>query len=142
MEYTREETAQRALRLIGVVAADEPPTADQMAGALVVLDSLWAETLDEAQADWDIATGIPSDAFVPLAQMLGAELAGEYSAASPMTRARAKLRLLAVIRKDGCKDECLTTEPCADYGNGAREVIYLPDEATDWNVGAPVYSES
>ncbi|MDT1061190.1 hypothetical protein RM190_04915 [Paracoccus sp. CPCC 101403] len=112
MEYTREETAQRALRLIGVVAADEPPTADEMAAALVVLDSIWAEAMDEARADWDIATGIPSDGFVPLAQMLGAELAGEYAVQSPMSRARAKLRLMAVIRRTQ-QGACCAHE---DYG--------------------------
>lgn len=117
MERTREETALRALRLIGVVASDEPGSADQMRGALDVLDSIWPEVLAEAQATWDIATGVPQEAFVPLAHLLAAELAGEYSVASPMTRARAKLRLLAAIRAREPR-ECCDYDPCADYGAG------------------------
>lgn len=113
MDRTREETALRALRLIGVVAQDEPATADQMRGALDVLESLWAELLTEAPATWGLATGIPPEAFVPLAQFLAAELAPEYGVAAPMTRARAKLRLLALIRP--AEPECRDHE-INDYG--------------------------
>ena len=100
MDMTREETALRALRMLGVVAADEQATADQEQSALTVLDGIWHEVLTEARATWDIATGVPQDAFVPLAQLLAAELAPEYAVAPPMSRPRAKLRLLAVIRPD------------------------------------------
>lgn len=115
MERTREEVAQRALRLIAVCAADEAPTADMMVGALDVLDSVWAEAMDEARAPWDVVTGVPAAGFVPLANLLAAELSGEYGVAAPMTRARAKLRLLAVIRPAIRWNDC-DTPPCADYG--------------------------
>ncbi|MDQ7262700.1 hypothetical protein NM680_12950 [Paracoccus sp. PS-1] len=142
MERTREETALRALRLIGVVATDEPGSADQMQGALMVLDSIWTEVRDEAQATWDIATGVPQDAFVPLANLLAAELAGEYAVPSPMSRARAKLRLLAVIRKTEPR-ECCDYDPCADYGAGARVVIIGGDNTpSGWDAGNPVYDVS
>lgn len=105
MDRTKEEVARRALRLIGVVASDEPPTDDQMAGALMTLDGIFAELRSLAVPTWDIATGVPAEAFVPMAQWLGAELAGEYVAPSPMTRARAKLRVLAVVRPDDRVDD-------------------------------------
>lgn len=119
MDRTDKEVALRGLRLIGVVAADEPATADQMSAALLVLSSVWAEVQAEAPATWDIVTGVPPEAFMPLAHLLAAELAGEYGVAAPMSGARAKLRLLAVIRLDDrcCDDNC---DPCADYGRGQR----------------------
>lgn len=113
MDRTRNEVALRGLRLIGVVAQDEPATADQMNAALLVLESVWAELRSEAQATWDIATGVPDAAFVPLANLLSAELAGEYAVAAPMSRARAKLRLLAVIRPDDRRPPCPQRN---DYG--------------------------
>lgn len=134
MERTRDEVALRALRLIGVVASDEPATADQSQGALDVLESIWAEVRDEAQATWDIATSVPSLAFVPLANLLAAELAGEYATVAPMTRARAKLRLLAVIRRYEPAD-CCDADPCADYGAGARVVIEGQQTSDVWNDG-------
>lgn len=120
MDRTDKEVALRGLRLIGVVAADEPATADQMSAALLVLSSVWAEVQAEARATWDIVTGVPPEAFMPLAHLLAAELAGEYGVAAPMSGARAKLRLLAVIRPDDrcCDDK--EYDPCADYGRGQR----------------------
>lgn len=108
MDRTREEVAQRALRLIGVCAIDEPATADQMQEALSVLDSVWSEMLFEAQADWDIVTGVPPHGFVALSHVLAAELAAEYGVAAPMSMARAKLRLLAAIREPmpDCDTDC------------------------------------
>jgi len=144
MDRTRVETAQRALRMLGVVASDEPPTDDQMQTALDILDSIWAEAMQQARATWDIATGIPPEAFVPLANWLAAELAGEYAVASPMSRGSAKLRLLAVIRTPGCDDCCdaAPCDPCADYGH-CGNTIYLPGGGPfDEDVGPPVYSES
>jgi hypothetical protein len=113
MDRTREETATRALRMLGIVASDEPPTADQMDGATMVLGSIWAEAMQEARAAWDIATGVPPEGFVPLANWLAAELAAEYAVAPPMSRGSAKLRLLAVIRAgEECGACCMTD----DYG--------------------------
>lgn len=113
MQKTRQEVALQALRMLGVVAADEPATDDQMAGALAVLDGIWAEVLADAPADWDIVTGTPMKSFVPLAQMLAADLAAEYGVQPPMTRARARLRLLASYRTDDrdCYDPLVN-----DYG--------------------------
>lgn len=95
---TKHDVALRALRMIGVVAADEPGTSDQIKQATDVLDSLFAEVCVEFQPVWDIETGVPQEAFVPLATLLASELASEYAVQSPVARARAKLRLLAIIR--------------------------------------------
>lgn len=114
MDHSRETVALRALRMIGVTASDEPATADQMQAAIHVLNAIFAEFRTEAIPTWDVATGTPDEAFMPLASWLAAELAGEYMAAAPMTRARAKLRLLAVVRPDDrVDDDC---SPCGDYG--------------------------
>ena len=113
MDRTQEEVAQRALRLIGVCAADEPPSGDQMTAALDVLSGLWAEVRAETDATWDVVTGTPAEAYVPLANLLAAEMAGEYGVVAPMTVARARLRLLAVIRPWIGDDACRTRD---DYG--------------------------
>lgn len=112
MERTKDEIARRALRLIGVCAEDEPPSAAQMDTALGYLDGIFSELRDEAQPTWDIATGTPAKAFVPMANWLAAEIAGEFGVPSPMGRARAKLRVLAVVRPDDWVD-CDCT---CDYG--------------------------
>lgn len=123
MNHSRETVALRALRMIGVAASDEPATADQMQAAIQVLNALFAELRAEAVPTWDVATGTPDEAFMPLANWLAAELAGEYMSAAPMTRARAKLRLLAVVRPDDrTDDDC---SPCGDYGSGAH-IVYVP----------------
>ena len=54
-----------------------------------------------------------------------AEIAGEYGVPSPMSRARSKLRLLAVVRPDD-RTDCDDCDADADYGMGAR-VIYRGD---------------
>lgn len=112
MDRTREEIATRALRMIGVVAADEAPTADQSQTALAVLDGIWGEMLAEAQPTWDIATGTPPAGFIPMASWLAAELSFEYERPAPMSRGRAKLRVLAVVRPDDRTEEWATE----DYG--------------------------
>ncbi len=112
MQRTRQEIATRALRMIGVTAEDEPPSADQMAAALAVLDGLWGELLAEVRPTWDIVTGTPAEGFVPLASWLAAELATEYERPVAMSRSRAKLRLLAVVRPD----DRVTVWPRDDYG--------------------------
>lgn len=132
MDRTKDEVALRALRMIGVVASDEPPTADQSKGALDVLEGLYSELRSEVAPLWDVVTGVPPEAFIPLANYLAAELAGEYGVSAPMTRPRAKIRLMAVIRE---YKPCPTTahDPCADYGMGAK-VIYLGQlPGPDWN---------
>lgn len=113
MDRTPQEVAQRALRLIGVCASDEPPSGDQMEIALDVLSGLWAEVLAETDATWDITTGTPAKAYVPLSNLLAAELAHEYGVTSPMSVPRARLRLLAVIRPWEGREYCRWHD---DYG--------------------------
>lgn len=114
MDFTKDEIALRALRMIGVCAGDEPASADQSEAALSVLQGLWAEVLDEAEATWDVATGTPPAAAMPLVNLLAAELAPEFGVAAPMSRARAKLRLLAVIRGKAPRPDDL--REFRDYG--------------------------
>lgn len=122
MSRSQDEIAARALRLLGVVAADESLTADQASNALAVLEGIWSELITEAQPTWDIETGTPPEGFVPLANWLAAEMAPEYGVPAPMTRGRAKLRLLAVVRPDDRDPEEKGCDPDADYGCGARVV--------------------
>lgn len=122
MDRTQDEIAARALRLLGVVAADESLTADQATSALAVLEGIWSELITETQPTWDIVTGTPPEGFVPLANWLAAELAPEYGLAPPMMRGRAKLRLLAVVRPDDRDPDEKGCNPDADYGCGARVV--------------------
>ena len=113
MDHDRNEVALRALRMIGVTASDEPATADQMQTALTTLNAIFMELRKEAQPTWDVATGTPDESMMPLANWLAAEIAGEYALTAPMSRARAKLRLLAVIRPDDRVEDAYRPH---DYG--------------------------
>lgn len=136
MDRTREEIATRALRMIGVVAADEAPTADQSQTALGVLDGIWGELLAEAQPTWDITTGTPPAGFIPMASWLAAELAPEYAMQPPMSRGRAKLRVLAVVRPDDRTEDPCDYDPASDYGMGARTIYVAGGSGANTNYAA------
>lgn len=86
---TASEMITRALRRIGVVASDEPATADQLASGLQSLNEIgWSFRLHGVMFDWPTigaATEIPVGAACvgPLQQILAARLAEEYGVAGP-----------------------------------------------------------
>ena len=96
---TKADVVTRALRRLRVVAANRAPTADLSAETGTVLDSLFAEIGVDHAISWTLDT-TPDEALNPLADLLAAEIAPEYSKAAPMPRSRALTRFLAVINPD------------------------------------------
>lgn len=94
---TRLDVINRAMRRIGVKAEDENLTADQFANASEVLDTLLAELAGEVTLGF--TTDIPDDLFIPLANLLAAEIAPDYGI-TPPGRGAALLRVLGVLRAD------------------------------------------
>ncbi|ARO14430.1 hypothetical protein BVG79_01084 [Ketogulonicigenium robustum] len=110
---TKKQIIERALRSIGVLAQDEPATAEMEQQAGMVLDSLWAE-INAAMpgATFDPRAGVPDEAFVAVAQLLAAEIAPDYDRAGP-SRSRAWLRVRALYVTDDRAQDCSEVR---DYG--------------------------
>lgn len=103
---TRQEVITRALRRLGVVAEDENPGPDANAQAGAVLDSIFAEVGQSVTVTWTLAT-VPDYALVPLANLLAAELAGEYPTSEARMlapRSVAWMRLMGLVRADNRTD--------------------------------------
>jgi hypothetical protein len=96
---TKLDVIRRALRFLGVVADDENATAAQFAAGEDLLESIMAEVEAEAPPSFTIED-IPAESATHLAMLLAADLAPQYSAAPPMSRGAAMVRLLGSIRPD------------------------------------------
>lgn len=78
MTKTRSDLAQRALQRLGVVAAGQAASAEDMAIALAQVDPLYAELVSRdvmAGVDMD---AIPDEYFLPIADRLAAELGPDF----------------------------------------------------------------
>jgi len=104
---TKVEVIRRAFRMLGVVADDEPMTADQNASGEDMLEAIMAELEAEAPPSFTIED-VPPESATALARLLAYDLSDQYSAAPPMTRGQAMIRLLGSIRPD---DRQAITEP-------------------------------
>lgn len=100
---TKRDLIELAYRRCGVVAEDEPMTADQHATGEVILDSAFAALQAEAAVSWTLAT-IPDIAVLPLAMVLAYDLALHNSVAPREARGRAVIRYLSVVRPDDRAD--------------------------------------
>ena len=96
---TKTDLIRRAFRFLGVVADDEAMTADQEVTGSDLLDSIYAELSNEAPPSFTIED-VPAESATPLAYLLAADLAAQYSALPPMSRGAAMIRLLGSIRPD------------------------------------------
>ena len=106
---TNLDVIEQAFRRLGIKAEDESLTADQRAYAETTLDALAVEIAEEAPVQW-FPDNIPDKVFIPLANLLAAEIGPSYSVpAEP--RARAMLRLFAVIRPDDRDPDAISAEP-------------------------------
>lgn len=99
------DVVNRAFRRLGVKAEDEALTADQIANGTEALETLVAELDARALTAYVSplalsATDVSEEYFLPLVNILAAELAPEYSAQAPMTREAAILRLFSVMFPD------------------------------------------
>ena len=76
---TKNDVVTFAHRLIGILSADEVPTADQDAYAGAVLDAIFAElqTAQNMTLSWTLAS-VPSAALIGLAETLASDIAAHY----------------------------------------------------------------
>lgn len=105
MTKTTAEVIARAHRELGLLAADEAPTADMDAYAQDALDGV----IGELAAVQDVsvsASEVPDEVFIPLASLLAAEIAPHYGVQGP-SRARAIGRLRAIYLSDDREDRAL-----------------------------------
>lgn len=100
---TKHDLIELAYRRCGVVAEDEPMTADQNATAETILESAFAALQAEAAVAWDLDS-IPTIAMLPLAMVLAYDLAIHNSVAPREARGRAVIRYLGVVRPDDRED--------------------------------------
>lgn len=111
---TRLDVIERAFFRLGIKADDEALTADQLSNGGDVLDALYAEASERALQIHGTAlpfalTNVPAEAFLPLSNLLCAELAADYTVQSPVSRSGAMLQLLSVLYPDN------RTDPVAEY---------------------------
>lgn len=100
MSKTKAEVIARAHRVLGLLAADENPTADDSAFAEAALDGLYDELQDVhcLHLTFDTAD-VPDGVFLPLSDLLAAEIADHYSVPGPV-RSRALTRVRAFAAPD------------------------------------------
>lgn len=96
MAKTQQQVLNRALRRIGVLAEDETPSTDTQSAAQEVLDSILAEVRAAAVVSW--TANVPDAVFVPLSDLVAADLAPMYPPAVGPSRAMAWMRLMGIIR--------------------------------------------
>lgn len=97
---TRSDIIAMAHRLIGVLSADETPTADQDAFAGDVLDSIYVEMISSQglAISWPLSE-TPQKALMGLAHILASDIAGHYSRAY-LPRSAGVARLRAALISD------------------------------------------
>lgn len=98
MPKTKNEVITRAMRHIRVLGANETADADMVATAGDVLDALFAEFQQTQGVTFSWALdATPDGAFLPLAYLLGAEIAPDYNRpAQSRSRAIGRLRAFAI----------------------------------------------
>lgn len=113
---TRLEIIQLAFRRIGVLAEDEELTSDAALYGGTVLDSLYAEIIEERYPLWALED-VPAASVIPLVNLLAVEIAPAYDRPAPDARGRAWRRLMATVRRNNI-DEAV------DKGNPGAEVFF------------------
>ncbi len=97
MSKTRLDCIAMAHRRIGVLSADEAPSADMESYAGDTLDALFDELkeVEKMSITWALSA-VPSQAFLPLSYLLAVEIAPHYQVASePRARAMHRMRAYA-----------------------------------------------
>lgn len=99
----KRDVITQALRRIGVLSADESPSASQWDHAEATLDAVFAEFSSvQGSISWAL-DATPNAALIPLADILAAEIAPHFDVAGP-NRSRAVLRLRAALMPDNRPD--------------------------------------
>lgn len=93
MPKTSSEVCTEALRIIGVVAGDEPAQSEDLTRAKSYLDSIFAElneTKDIGMA-WSVET-VPDAVYLPLSRAVGGALASSYGRTQRAMEAAADIK--------------------------------------------------
>lgn len=100
MSKTKAEVIARAQRVLGVLAADENPTADDSAFAEAALDGIYdeLETVHGLHLTFALDS-VPDGIFLPFADLLASEMAAHYAVPGP-DRSRALTRVRAYASPD------------------------------------------
>lgn len=100
MSKTKLEVVARAHRVLGLLAADENPTADMVDFAGNTLDGVLGELegVQGVSVPFD-SDSTPDELFLPVADLLAAEIAGHYGVSGP-ARSRAISRVRASLAAD------------------------------------------
>lgn len=100
MSKTKLETVARAHRVLGLLAVDEVPTADMIDFAGDTLDGILEEleTMQGLSVPFS-SSAIPDEMFIPMGDLLAAEIAGHYGVNGPV-RSRAIARIRAALALD------------------------------------------
>ncbi len=97
MPRTTLDTVQMALRRLGILSADETPSADEYSFSTATLETLFEELKDihGMAFTWTLDV-VPDNAFLPLSHLLAVEISQHYGVqAEPRTRALARLNAVA-----------------------------------------------
>lgn len=100
MSKTKLEIVARAHRVLGLLAADEVPTADMIDFAGDALDGV----IDELEFVQGVSVpftsaNVPDELFLPMGDLLAADIASHYGINGP-TRSRALMRVRAALALD------------------------------------------
>lgn len=100
MSKTKADVVARAHRVLGLLAADETPTADMIAFAGDTLDGIVDELayVQGLSISFD-SESTPDELFLSMADLLAAEIAGHYGINGPL-RSRAIGRIRASVAAD------------------------------------------
>lgn len=96
---TKADIVRLAFARLGQGVTGDTIAAHEMALGMTLLDSAFQELQEEALAPWSLEQ-LPDEALSAMSMLLAAELAPSFSLAPPVSRARAKLRVLALMRPD------------------------------------------
>lgn len=102
MSKTSSEVCTEALRLLGVVAVDEPPSADDYARAKDHMDDIFS-TLTDTYAlalDWTVET-VPDGAFLPFARAIAGSIASAYGREQTAASAAAMINPRRTLYQNG-----------------------------------------
>lgn len=100
MPKTKLEMTARAHRVLGLLSADENPSADMIAFAGEALEGVIEELayVQGVGISFDVDT-VPDELFIPLGDLLAAEIAAHYGVVGPV-RSRAISRIRASLVAD------------------------------------------
>lgn len=110
---TKLDVIEQAFRRLGIKAADEALTADQEAYASSTLDALYFEIRQHAPINW-WPDEVPDEVFIPLANLLAAEIGPAYEVATE-ARSAPYLRLMAVMRTNDVQEIDGELNSAAEY---------------------------